>query len=39
MLQNFSTTLRDPLSLIFSIISSMARRLEVDDVESCEVML
>lgn len=39
MLQNFSTTLRDPLSLSFSIISSMARRLEVDDVESCETML
>lgn len=39
MLQNFSSTLRDPLSLIFSAISSMARRLEVDDVISCEAML
>lgn len=39
MLQNFNTTLRDPLGMIFSGITSMARRLEVDDTASCEQLL
>ena len=39
MLQNFNTTLRDPLGMIFSGIISMTRRLEVDDTASCEQLL
>ena len=31
MMKNFNTSLRDPLSSIFSGISTMARRLEIDD--------
>ncbi len=39
MLQNFNTTLRDPLNSIFSGLSTMARRLELDDVSSCEALI
>ena len=39
MLQNFNTTLRDPLSSIFSNISTIERRLEIDDVYSCEALV
>lgn len=39
MLQNFNIALRDPLGSIFSGISSMARRLEVEDIVSCETLL
>lgn len=39
MLQNFNTTLRNPLGMIFSGIISMTRRLEVDDTASCEQLL
>lgn len=39
MMKNFNTSLRDPLSSIFSGISTMARRLEIDDTVSCEELL
>lgn len=39
IMKNFNTSLRDPLSSIFSGISTMARRLEIDDTASCEVLL
>lgn len=39
MLQNFNIALRDPLGSIFSGICSMARRLEVEDIVSCEMLL
>lgn len=39
MIEHFDVTMRDPISSIFSALSTMARRLEVDDVESCEQLL
>lgn len=39
ILQNFSTSIRDPLNSVFSSISSMERRLEVEDITSCEYLL
>lgn len=39
MLKNFNTTLRDPLNSIFSGLSAMARRLEIDDVAACEPLV
>lgn len=39
MLQNFNSTLRDPLSSIFSSLSTIERRLEIDDVRSSEALI
>lgn len=39
MMKNFNTSLRDPLSSIFSGISTIAQRLEIDDTASCEGLL